>query len=73
MRLTMILVAIALTGCATSEVVYLKNMGGQTVQCGPYELAGIGGLQQAAAQAQDRLRDCVTDYQRQGYNRIPAP
>ena len=31
-----ILMAIGLAGCATSETVYLKNVSNQMVKCGPY-------------------------------------
>ena len=36
MRATIILMAVSLAGCATSETVYLQNDSSQTVQCGPY-------------------------------------
>ena len=69
--LTALAVAIASSGCATSEVVYLKNTNGQTVRCGPY--AGYGSLPAQAEQANAKLRDCVSDYQRQGYERVASP
>jgi len=62
---------VVLCCCATSEVIYLKNANGQTVQCGPY--AGYGSLPAQAAQADAKLRGCVSDYQRQGYERVPGP
>ena len=61
---------ILLAGCATSEAVYLQNSTGQTVQCGPYTVGG--SIPQANVRVQERLRDCVADYQRQGYERTPG-
>lgn len=63
-------ICVALTGCA-SESVYLRNVAGTTVQCGPYSGGGIGPIANLAAE--QRLRDCVADYQRQGYERTPNP
>jgi len=68
-RWSVLLVFVA--GCASSETVYLANANGQKVQCGPYR--GYGSLPMQARQAQISLRDCVDDYQRQGYNRVPGP
>ena len=53
-----------LAGCSTSDPVYLRHpQTGKKVQCGPYMNAGIWGLQSAKR----RERDCIVDYQRQGY------
>jgi hypothetical protein len=61
---------IALAGCA-SEPVYLRNMAGQTVQCGPYH--PIGSERVPASQiAAMMTRDCISDFQRQGYERVPT-
>ena len=65
------LLALGLAGCVTSEKVYLKNADGHTVTCGPY--TAKGGLPQQEMMAQPKLRDCVADYQRQGYERVPNP
>ena len=70
-RIGLVLITMGLVGCATSETVYLRNAAGHTVQCGPYTPGGIGPP--AAMVAQAELRHCVTDYQRQGYERIPTP
>lgn len=61
----------ALAGCATSEIVYLKNPNGAMVQCGPY--THYGNIPTANLTTQIDLRDCVTDFQRQGYERVPGP
>ena len=55
-------------GCATpSETVHLR-MGDSVVQCGPYD--GYGGTEIAINEK--RVRDCVNDYMRQGYQRVPS-
>ena len=66
-----ILMAIGLAGCATSETVYLKNVSNQTVKCGPY--TNYGDIPSANVTTQNQLRDCIADYQRQGYERVPVP
>ena len=60
-------VLIALTGClVTFETVYLQNPEGDVAQCGTYT--------DFAAEVRERnLRNCVTDFQRAGYDRIPVP
>ena len=68
---TIILMAIGLAGCAISETVYLQNASSQTVQCGPY--TDYGDISSANVTTQNELRDCITDYQRQGYERVPDP
>ena len=52
-------------GCATSEVVYLKNDADQTVKCGPY--TDFGNIPSANRTTHSRVRDCIADFQRQGY------
>ena len=66
-----ILMAIGLAGCATSETVYLINESGNTVQCGPFTDYGAVNLANQTTEAQ--LRGCISDYQRQGYERAPSP
>ena len=60
--------AVALAGllaaCA-SETVYMRNMAGMTVQCGPYGTARSALLRS--------LRSCIADFQRQGYDRVATP
>ncbi len=71
MRATIILMAIGLAGCTTSEIVYLQNASSQTVRCGPY--TNYGHIPSANVTTQNELRDCIADYQRQGYERVPGP
>ena len=60
-----ILLAIILTGCATSAVVYLQNMAGGMVRCGPYPDSTVAARMQ--------LENCVIDYQLKGYQPVPSP
>lgn len=71
MRTTIILMTIGLAGCATSEAVYLQNAARQVVQRGPY--TDYGNIPKANVTTQSQLRDCIVDYQRQGYERVPSP
>lgn len=65
MRWGLPLIFVMLSGCTvTSETVHLRNSGGMTVQCGPYR----GGNAPLVTVA---LRNCVEDFQRQGYERLP--
>lgn len=59
-------------GCVTSESVVLRNSAGMTVRCGPYTDFGYGNLPSANITTQMKVRDCVSDYQRQGYERAPG-
>ncbi len=70
-KVVIILTLVALAGCATSELVYLQNASGLKVQCGPY--TDYGNVSRANMVAHKKLRDCISDYQRQGYERIPGP
>lgn len=65
----LIFVTLMLAGCASSETVLLRNAAGMTAQCGPYQ--SWGNVNFAQLQAQNQLRDCVADFQRQGYERTP--
>jgi hypothetical protein len=58
--------ALAVTSCATDGVVLRHPTTGATVRCrqSPTLLEG-------SAMAYQRERDCVADYQRQGYERVP--
>lgn len=59
----------AVMGCAVSETVRLQNRQGDTVTCGPFTTAGRIG--QATVASHIKLRDCISDFQRQGYERMP--
>ena len=56
--------------CASTQPVTLRHPStGLVVQCGPYKAGffdvGVG------APIYQRERDCIADYQRQGYERAP--
>ena len=70
-RIGIVLITISVVGCATSETVYLRNAADQTVKCGPY--TDYGNIPSAHVTSHSQLRDCIADYQRQGYERIPTP
>lgn len=63
-RLGFITILLLLSGC--TETIYLKNMDGMVATCGPYPAAGASGVIGAV-----RENQCITDYQRQGYERVP--
>ena len=57
-----------LAGCATSEKIDMFKPGTEETRvCGPYTTAG--NLASAAKLNSQQLRDCIMDYQRQGYER----
>ena len=80
MRKWGILACLLLCGCnldgPVTETVYLAKPGAANVQCGPYgkkiEMAG-GDSSAIQANYQRQLRDCVNDYQKAGYQRVPGP
>lgn len=59
--------ALALVSCAAPGPVFLRNMVGATVKCGPYPVDARGSDSSAQREAQ-----CISDYQRQGYERVPG-
>ncbi len=63
-----VFVLVVLSGCATTETVYLAR-DGKTVQCGPYDATG-GRTAQLGAES---LRACVQDFQKAGYQRVANP
>jgi len=54
---------LVLAGC-TGPVILRDPQTGKTVQCGPDE------TEQRADVAYQRQRDCIEEYQRQGYKRL---
>lgn len=63
---------LCLVGCAaTSERVTLRNQSGQTVTCGPYSTYDYSYTETSSSIVEARLRGCISDYQRQGYERVP--
>ena len=69
-----VMLAGVLGGCVTqSETVHLENDEGETVRCGPYSATRYDGLLSNRADREfvrAQLRDCVGDYERQGYRRV---
>jgi hypothetical protein len=53
-------------GC-TSVVTLQHATTGKTVACGPYYMYGLHSFMAA-----ERERQCIADYQRQGYERVPT-
>ena len=64
----LVLSAVLLAGCSATDPVLLRHpQTGKTVRCGPYSYhQGIGSLE-GAIQLE---RGCVSDFQRQGYERV---
>jgi hypothetical protein len=58
---------LALIGCTTSAVTLKNPATGQTAQCGPYLVEGVG---QPGSVAQREAR-CIDDFQNQGFVRQP--
>ena len=58
------LVALLLAGCTAS--VMLRHDDGRRVKCGPYNAYGIHSISAAQRESQ-----CISDYQRQGFERAP--
>lgn len=63
------LLLLLVTGC-TSAVTLRHPITGVTVKCGPYAFDNLG---RSAAVAMERERQCISDYQRQGYERGTVP
>lgn len=69
MRRMMVLLAVIVAmvaGCMTSPVTLRHAQTGQTVKCGPYRAFGDFALPSALRESQ-----CIQDFQRQGYERVP--
>lgn len=61
----LLLLAASLIGC--SESIKLRNAStGQTAACGPYMLDAVGSNSEEQREAR-----CISDYQRQGFERMP--
>ncbi len=62
----------ALAGCvfSTNPIILRHPETGQTVKCGPYRYSHLI-FEQSPRTALERERACITDYQRQGYERMP--
>jgi len=67
-RLALVIgLGLLVTACATVDNVKLRHPDGRTVTCEPGWRYGIVG----ATAGQSQVRDCVGDYQRQGFERVP--
>jgi len=60
-----------LAGCATQPVMLRNPQTGQTTQCGPY--TNMHPLFPALSPHWKAERQCIEDYQRQGFERMPVP
>ena len=59
--------AIVLSACSTTAPVYMRHpQTGQTAVCGPFNSDPVTASVSASREAR-----CITDYQRQGYERVP--
>jgi hypothetical protein len=68
-RLTMAgLSALLLAACSTTPDIVLRNSTGQTARCEGFFVASGWGRSQLLSKLQ---RECMEDYQRQGYERVP--
>jgi len=71
MKTLILLLAFAVSACsATSERVALKNAAGHVVYCGPYKTYDYSYTETSSTIVQSQLRGCVSDFQRQGYERV---
>lgn len=67
MSVRLVAMLVFLAGCSTSDPVYLRHpQTGEKVQCGPYMNSVIAGTQSAVL----RERDCIRNYQDQGYEEV---
>jgi hypothetical protein len=58
---------VSLAACTTTAPVYMRHpQTGQTAVCGPYNSDPV-----TASVSAERESRCITDYQRQGYERVP--
>jgi hypothetical protein len=60
--------ALLLAACSTTPDIVLRNSTGQTARCEGFFVASGWGRSQLLSKLQ---RECVADYQRQGYERVP--
>lgn len=58
-------VTLLLSACSTQPI-YLANAAGQTAQCGPFPATDYIN----ASAAPYREAQCISDFQRQGYERV---
>ena len=61
--------ALVFVGCSTTPVKLYNAKTGQTTQCGPY--TNMHPLFPGASPHWKAERDCIADFQRQGFERVP--
>ena len=62
--------ALALSGCAATQAIYLRNANGQTVRCGPY--MDYSYLPITSMSTEEKVRYCMSYYTQNGFERVPA-
>ena len=58
-----------LAGCVRDAVILVHPQTGKEAQRGPYYFTGMSSGIFSKAAAEERERDCISDYQQQGYVR----
>jgi hypothetical protein len=58
-----------LAGCVKDAVILVHPQSGKEAQCGPYYFTGMSSGIFSKAAADERERDCIAEYQQQGYER----
>ena len=58
-----------LAGCVKDAVILVHPQTGREEQCGPYYFTGMSSGIFSKAAADEREADCISDYQKQGYER----
>ena len=58
-----------LAGCVRDAVILIHPQTGKEKQCGPYYFTGMSSGIFSKVAAEERERDCISDYQQQGYER----
>ena len=62
---------LVLAGCSTTPILMRNARTGQTTQCDPY--TNMHPLFPAMSPHWKAERECISDYQRQGFERVPVP
>jgi len=73
-RYVLVVSAFALIGgCTTTEPIYLRNMTGETAQCGPHYFH-LGFFNEKGQETDAELRErCIAGLERRGFRLVPAP
>ena len=58
-----------LSGCVRDAVILIHPQTGKEGQCGPYYFTGMSSGIFSKAAADERERDCINEYEQQGYKR----